>query len=425
MTKKYLDKNVFEAAKERISFIFDEFDHVSVSFSGGKDSTVLLHLAHDEAVKRNRKIDVLFVDLEAQYKDTIKHVHEMMNLSNIDPYWVCLPINLRNAVSNYEPQWCCWDPDKRDLWVRGFPERKGVITDTGYFDFYKYRMEFEDFVPLFADWQAKKSNNKVASLIGIRSDESFNRYSTIINIRKRRYKEQGWTTQISDKEIFNVYPIYDWGVEDIWTYIGKNKLMYNELYDKMYLAGRTLHNMRICQPYGDDQRVGLDLFKLCEPDTWERVLKRVLGVNYGNIYCNSKFMGYRKVELPPGHTWESYAKMLLKTIPPYLADHYKEKINVFFKWWCNYCGGRPEHQRVASENDKFDEMGIYYSEFIPYDGYKGKEAPDTHQWRDPLWKRVCRAILKNDFWGKTIGFSQVKESSFKLEELKKKYEDML
>ena len=35
---------VFEAAKKRIEFIFSEFDNVYVSFSGGKDSGVLLNL---------------------------------------------------------------------------------------------------------------------------------------------------------------------------------------------------------------------------------------------------------------------------------------------------------------------------------------------------------------------------------------------
>ena len=38
MAKNYLDKNVYELAQERLNFIFDEFEHIYVSFSGGKDS---------------------------------------------------------------------------------------------------------------------------------------------------------------------------------------------------------------------------------------------------------------------------------------------------------------------------------------------------------------------------------------------------
>ena len=45
--KIYLNKNVYDSAIERINFIFDEFKNVIVSFSGGKDSTVILNLALD------------------------------------------------------------------------------------------------------------------------------------------------------------------------------------------------------------------------------------------------------------------------------------------------------------------------------------------------------------------------------------------
>ena len=45
--KKYLKKNVYKAAKERIEFIFANFEKIYISFSGGKDSSVLLNLALD------------------------------------------------------------------------------------------------------------------------------------------------------------------------------------------------------------------------------------------------------------------------------------------------------------------------------------------------------------------------------------------
>ncbi|EBJ8494697.1 phosphoadenosine phosphosulfate reductase, partial [Salmonella enterica] len=69
--------NVFTAAIERVNWIFQTFRSVCVSFSGGKDSTVLLHIVADIARKRNKKFSVLFVDWEAQYKCTIEHVCKM------------------------------------------------------------------------------------------------------------------------------------------------------------------------------------------------------------------------------------------------------------------------------------------------------------------------------------------------------------
>ena len=76
--KKYLDKDVYTAAKERVSYIFDEFENICVSFSGGKDSGVVLNLCIDEARRRKRKIGVLFIDLEAFYEKTIEFVERII-----------------------------------------------------------------------------------------------------------------------------------------------------------------------------------------------------------------------------------------------------------------------------------------------------------------------------------------------------------
>ena len=100
MPKKYLDSNVYEECLKRISFTFDNFEKIYVSFSGGKDSTVMLHMVMDEAIKRGEKVGVLFIDLEGQYKITIEHIsmcYEMYR-DNIEPFWCCLTIHLRNAV---------------------------------------------------------------------------------------------------------------------------------------------------------------------------------------------------------------------------------------------------------------------------------------------------------------------------------------
>ena len=139
--KKYQQDNVLIASEKRISKIFDEFEKIYCSFSGGKDSTVMLHLIMQEAIKRNRKIGVLFIDLEAQYSDTIKHVENIFEMykDNIEPYWCCLQLKLRNALTNFEPQWCCWDKNKKDMWVREMPNN--CIKDED-LPFFVPKMEF-------------------------------------------------------------------------------------------------------------------------------------------------------------------------------------------------------------------------------------------------------------------------------------------
>ena len=258
--KKRMGISVLQAAENRIRYAFAHFDRIYISFSGGKDSSVMFHLVMQEAIKKNKRVGVLFIDLEAQYKLTIKHVEDMfvMYKDLIDIYWVCLPIKLRNAVSNYEPVWCAWDPDRKIDWVRDIPSN--CISDVRYFDFFEPGMEFEEFIELFAVWYSK--GQSTAAFIGIRADESLNRYRTIASSNKETHFGKLWTTKVIDNT-YNIYPIYDWKVSDIWTYHAKyNNLPHNEIYDRMYMAGVSYSQMRLCQPYGDDQRKGLWLYQI-------------------------------------------------------------------------------------------------------------------------------------------------------------------
>ena len=146
--------DVLTAARERIAFTFDRFEQLYLSFSAGKDSTVMLHLVAEEARRRRRRIGVLLVDLEAQYTHTIDHALECFRMYRdiIDPYWISLPLSLRNAVSQFEPQWCCFDPARRATRVRDPPPL--AITDENYFPFFARGMEFEDFIAKFSHWYA-------------------------------------------------------------------------------------------------------------------------------------------------------------------------------------------------------------------------------------------------------------------------------
>ena len=377
-----LGKNVLDASRERITWTLDNFPRVYVSFSGGKDSSVMLHMTATIARERGRKIGVLFVDLEAQYKLTIDHIREMYALyaDVIEPYWVAVPLNLRNAVSAYEPQWCCWEDGRDADWVRQPGDL--AITDRGMFPFYRYRMEFEEFVPAFGDWYG--GGKMCACLVGIRTDESLNRWRTIAGGKKASFGGRQWTTMVSPT-LVNIYPVYDWKTADIWTFHGKTGLCYNRLYDRMHQAGLTIHQMRICQPYGDDQRRGLWLFHVIEPETWARVVARVNGANQGALYVQEtgNVMGNIKISKPAGHTWQSFAMLLIESMPPTTREHYKDKIAVFLRWYelRGYPNGIPD---AGPMNDK----------------------------SKPSWTRICKALLRNDYWCKGLSFSQHKSAAY-------------
>ena len=317
MSKKiYIEKTVLQASKERISKVFDDFEKVYISFSGGKDSTVMTHLVIDEAKKRGVKVGLLIIDLEAQYTETINHIEEMCELykDHIDLHWFCGELLLRNAVSDFEPKWICWDEESKDIWVRQKPK---LESDLSQYDFYVPKMEFEEFMVLFGKWYS--GGKKTAGFIGIRSDESLHRYRAITaNKDGLTHKGYKWTTKLNEN-LYNVYPIYDWRTEDIWVFHLKNEhLCHNKIYDMMTRAGVKFSNQRLCQPFGDDQKKGLWLYHLLEPNTWYKLLNRVSGVNSGALYVQERgnINGSVDVTKPNGHTWESYTNFLLKSLFP-------------------------------------------------------------------------------------------------------------
>lgn len=342
----------------------------------------------EEAIRRKRKVGILLIDLEAQYRLTIQHAEEMFRLyvEWCDVYWVCLPIKLRNSVSNYEPTWCCWDPNAKDAWVRPMPTSNGVISNPAYFDFFQSGMEFEEFIVLFAEWYSGGAST--AAFVGIRCDESLNRFRTIAVWDKDTFAGKRYTTKVVDG-VYNFYPIYDWHVSDIWKYHSRfPEKPHNQVYDRMHLAGLTPSQMRLCQPYGDDQRRGLWLYHIIEPETWAKVVSRVNGANCGALYIeeSGNVTGYRSIGKPPGHTWKSFANLLLSTMPAVTRDHYLDRFRSWMKGWRarGYVDGIPD------------------------------EAPrslEKKYWA-PSWRRVCKVLLRNDWWCKGLGLTQPKSAAY-------------
>ena len=384
--KIFNDKNVLDAASERIEFVFNTFEKVVVSFSGGKDSSVMLHLVAAEAKKQNKRFSVLIIDLEAQYERTIAHLEEMRDEYRdvADFFWVCLPISLRNAASNFEPKWVCWDEQRRSDWVRLPP--KGAITDTKFFPWFVPGMEFEEFVVLFADWFGAEQNT--ATMVGIRADESLNRYRTIASKSKDKFEDKQWTTLVVGR-VYNIYPIYDWKTSDIWVFHRKYPdKKHNTIYDLMHQAGVKPSQQRLCQPYGDDQRRGLWLFHLLEPSTWFKVVSRVSGANSMALYVeeNGNITGYNKIKKPDGHSYKTFTQLLLSTLPDKTREHYLKRFKSFIHGW---------RQRG-------------YNDGIP------DEAPDVLEsahWA-PSYRRLVKVLLRNDYWCKGLGLTQPKSKAW-------------
>ena len=393
--KKPLGVDVLTAARARIGEVLDAFPRVYLSGPSGKDSGVMMHLVCEEARRRGRKVGVLFMDLEAQYSATITFVREMFALyaDVIEPHWVALPLHLRNAVSMHQPYWISWDPTCPDMWVR--PAPADAIVDPSRFPFYRApwaddsqalgrnAMEFEDFVAQFGHWYA--DGQACACFVGVRAAESLNRWRAIAGDH-HRWGDRRWTTW-KQATLFNAYPLYDWRVDDVWTFYGRTGLPYPATYDLMHRAGVPLGLQRICQPYGDDQRRGLRLFSVLEPETWTRVVARVAGANSGALYAGVRgnVLGNGKIDLPPGHTWESFARFLLTSMPEREAMHYEAKINVFLRyWWGRGWTVIPDAADPRAEGAR----------------------------KAPSWRRIAKVILKNDHLCKGLSFGATKPEHY-------------
>ena len=85
-------------------------------------------------------------------------------------------------------------------------------------------------------------------------------------------------------------------------------------------------------------------------------------------------------------------------MPEYLAEHYKKKIEKFWDYW---------------KKEGF--------EFIPDISDLKMEAAK----KAPSWRRICKVLLKNDYWCKGLSFSQTKREMEKQIEIITKYNELL
>ena len=281
--------------------VFDLFDNIYVSFSGGKDSGVLLNLCIDYIRQHGlqRRIGVFHMDYEIQYRDTLDYVNRTLaaNADILDVYRVCIPFKVQTCTSMFQQYWRPWDGSMRDIWVREMPE--GSLTQHD-FPFFTDEMWDYEFQNRFAEWLHRRSGAKrTCCLIGIRTQESFNRWRAIHSDKNyRKLANYKWTHRVG-YYTYNAYPIYDWKTTDVWTGYARYGWDYNRLYDLYYQAGIPLSRQRVTSPFISQAVSTLHLYKVIDPDTWGRMVSRVNGDGLALHQLSGRVHVERVHVLPP------------------------------------------------------------------------------------------------------------------------------
>lgn len=422
-------KNVYEATNDRIKYIFDNFDHVYVSFSGGKDSGVMLNLCLKYIRDNNldKKITLMHLDYEAQYEATTNYVAKIEEEFEeyLDILHVCVPFKVTTCTSMFQSFWRPWEASKKDIWVREMPDNAMTASDFGFYDENMWDYDFQEKLSIWAHDQSKAE--RTAVLVGIRTQESLNRWRAIHKDRDSRLDNLEYSKKVADN-IYNFYPIYDWKTEDIWVANARFQFNYNKLYDLYYQAGVQLDSMRVASPFISEGQESLKLYKVIEPHTWGKLVSRVNGVNFTGLYGGTTATGWKNIKKPEHFTWKQYMEFLLDSLPENVKVGYLSKLDTSIKFWREK-GGVLSDEVIA----QLDELSIKY-EFGIHNYKTDKKAVKLEYLDDidisdfkavPTYKRMCVCILKNDHLCKYMGFSQTKQEMKKRKEAIEKYAKIL
>ena len=434
MSKRvYKSNNVYDAANERIDFIFKNFDRIYLSFSGGKDSGIMLNLVVEYMKKHNikEKIGIQILDNEANYEYSLQFMHKIIqeNIEYLDVYWCCLPITLPCTVSSYEIDWQCWGVNDEKRWIRPMPDNDYIVNiDNHQFgDLFIENMNYDEFWDMFAEWYSQ--GKSCANLIGIRTDESLNRFRAIMNDAKETKLGEMWTKK-NTKHTYNCYPVYDWRTRDVWVANAKFGWDYNKLYDTFYMAGVPIAKMRVASPFMSESKSSLNLYRVIDGNTWAKLCARVQGANFIATY--GKQLNYNSFSLPDGHTWKSFVKFLLDTLPKEAGENFKRRFIQSIKFWGRVGRGLSEEIIKDLEANK---IRFHFNGVTPHGGNKLRRIrinvpPDdldclkANKGAVISWKRFALTILKNDHTCKYLGLAPTKEQMTRQKIIQKKYSNI-
>lgn len=322
--KILLGKTVLAAARERIAWVFQEFPHVLVGVSGGKDSTVIWHLALSVARELGRlPLRTFFLDQEAEWSWTIEHMRYIMGHPDVDPLWLQMPIRMSNATSLREDYLWCWR--EGDTWLRD--KEPGSVHANRYGEDRFHRM-------FTAIIRGEYPGERAAYIAGMRAEESPGRLMGMTVTAK--YKHVTWGRALTKGQHYTFYPIYDWQYRDVWHYIAEHNVPYNRAYDEMFRYGVPIPRMRVSNLHHETAVPSLFYLQELDPALYEALAARLAGVDtagkmgWADYYAHNLPFMFRD--------WAAYRDHLIATMIPASHAQWAEDLRT----WAAYYDAIPD-----------------------------------------------------------------------------------
>lgn len=328
--KQASSRSCFDLALERLHHVFERFDQISVSFSGGKDSTTCLNLALQVATETKRlPLTVITFDEEAIPPETVEYTARVAARPDVAFQWWCVPIEHRNTCSEREPYWYPWAPEARAKWVRDLPA--GALQEDAWPGTFR-RIGIAELMPALFP----RSKGTACAILGIRTQESLSRFHAIAA------KPGPLAFMTRDPQLVKAYPIYDWNTEDVWLAPQRLGWDYNRAYDLMEAAGITRPNQRCAPPFGEQSIRRLHTYQTCWPELWAKMTDRVIGAATAARYANTELYGHAvgDDDLPAGLTWRQHTMQTLAALTPKSRLEASKAIKVCLSVHHREAGGR-------------------------------------------------------------------------------------
>ena len=301
--KRYIDTNVLDEAKKRIHHVIDIFDSLSVNFSGGKDSLVVMHLVKEVYEERGitDPVNVLFYDEEVVPSTVIDFVDHYRQQDWVNMVWLAVPLRSEKYLLGETSTYIQWDPTRKH--VRPKPPWALTQADLGINEnSVLVQSSIDTFVGTLYP-------GRVAVLNGIRASESPVRYQASVAKLVENYINAGATR----KTAF-VKPIFDWEQNDVFRYFYDRGIRYCPVYDFQTFARQGL---RVSTPLHAENAKRFHKLREVDPVFYEQVMEvfpeMAIQERYGNSLLSND--GKNALIEKYGQDWEGLFRLIAERFP--------------------------------------------------------------------------------------------------------------